>query len=186
MDPSQGKKRIILIIAACIIVAIIVALLVWWPWLRHSANPSASSGSGNNISNGGIASASFSQNDYQAALARAQSWEPDAALLNMTSGGGQLWDFVFVSQSANGQALEVATNGQTVVSTQEVSISGSGAALPQNIIPPSQALTEAHAIPGNTSSSIQSIELVYSAVAKQWYWGMKTAKGFTISVKATQ
>jgi hypothetical protein len=185
MEMEQGKKRTIAIIVGSVVVAI-VAVLVWWLWPRtptHAPLPQS-----NSTSTSGITSLTFDQSVYQVALQRAESWQSDAALITMTSGdtSGQRWHFVFVSQKINGQAFDIAMNGQSVVSADQVPFSGSGAPLPQNIISPDQALANGHAVPGYATSTIQSVQLIYNATAKQWYWAMKRSNGFVTSVKATQ
>lgn len=188
MDPRQSKKRMVAIIVACVVLAAIIIGVVWWLWPRASTTGTPASPVNTTIPPGGITNISFSQDVYQIALQRARSWQSDAALMTMTSGdaAGQLWTFIFVSQKAGGQAYEVAMNGQTIVSASEVSIAGSGAALPQNITTPDQALAAGHAVPGYAKVPIESVQLVYNGTAKQWYWAMKTASGFTITTKATQ
>jgi hypothetical protein len=186
MDPEQRKKRMVGIIIGCVVGVAVIIVIAWWLWLRSSTGTPASS-EGNTTSTSGMTSVSFSQDIYTIALQRAQSWQSDAALMTVTSGdvSGQVWNFIFSSKKMNGQTFAITVNGQTVVSATTSSLSGSGAPIPQNLISPNQALAKTHAVPGNATTAVQSLQLIYNANTKQWYWGAKTSSGFTTSIKAT-
>ena len=179
MDPQKKKKLTIIIALGCVAVIVAAFFVVRWlgPRLFSESNLSAT----------GMTNVLFDRSAYDIALTRASSWQSDATLATMVTADntGQRWNFTFVSLKAKGKGLTVLVDGQTVVSANEIFLSGHGAALPQNIILPDQAIVAAHAVPGYATSAIGSVELIYNAVAKQWYWGMKTDKNVTVTVKAT-
>jgi len=136
---------------------------------------------------GGITQVASPQNAYDIAAGRALQWESDAALMKVNLGdanGGQ-WTFVFVSRKNKNKGFQVAVSGQTISSASEIVFEGAGAGLPVNAITPDAAMAKARSIPGYSNAAFVDLEMVYNAAAKQWYWGIKTASGATITVKAT-
>jgi hypothetical protein len=97
--------------------------------------------------------------------------------------GGQ-WTFIFVSGKVKGKGLQVIVDGQAVSSTNEIVFNGSGVALPANIISPDAAIAEAHSIPGYGNVAFVSLQMIYNASSKQWYWGVKASNGVTLTVNA--
>ena len=184
----QNKKFVVIgIIIGCIIVLAGIFFIGKWFHGGTGAAPTPTPSS-SVVGGGSIAvPVVLNRSVYDVALARAIAWQPDAALMKMISAdtGGNAWDFTFVSSKAKGKGFEVVVDGQSVVRTNEIMIVGGGSALPLNIISPDEAMTEAHAVPGYAKATIVSLEMLYDATARGWYWGMKTDAGVTITVKAT-
>lgn len=169
-------KKFWIIVGIVVLAAIVIILWLW----RTPSLPAMSPV-------GGVTTAAFGADAYRAALARAEVWEPDALLVSaaVSSQTETAWDYTFVSGQKSGTALIVIMNGTNVVSATEELWSGIGAALPAGIIQPDAALATMRGVPGYATSSIMSVELVYNSAAKQWYWGMKTATGITVTTQAT-
>jgi len=75
--------------------------------------------------------------------------------------------------------------GQTVVSAEEIPVFGVGETLPLNITSPDQAIAAARLTPGYADAIVTSVELIYNDVAHEWYWGVKTSNGITLTIEAT-
>jgi len=167
----QNKKFIVIsIVIGCIVV--LVGIFFLWKWFR-----------GGN----GITHVVLDRSTYDVALTRATAWQPDAALMKMTlaDASNGTWDFIFVSLKVKNKGLEVVANGQGVLRADEIMIVGSGTALPADSISPDEAMAKAHMVPGYGNATIVSLEMIYSAASRGWYWGVKTDAGVTITVKAT-
>lgn len=136
----------------------------------------------------GLMTAPSPRSAYQMAIARAEEWRSDAALVKVVLDGGDKasWTYTFVSEKAPGKGFEVSMNGQSIGGAQEVPFMAVGATLPASIVSPEDALAKARAVPGYAGVNLVSMEMVYDANAHQWYWGVKTSDGRTITVKATQ
>jgi hypothetical protein len=136
---------------------------------------------------GAITSAAVNADAYGLAKAKAQAWEPDAALFQMVTAdaSGNDWNFIFVSPAHAGEGFEVTVDGSAVVAANQISVAGSGAAPPANAISPDDAITEAHAVPGYASATIVALTMIYNRNAARWYWSVKAANGAVITVKAT-
>lgn len=189
MDPQKKK---LLIVGGVIAVVIIVGIFVFFAVEKDlsgggNGQGQTSNTAGNTTATSSITNITLNRSAYQIALGRAEVWQPDAALMKMISADntGNDWDFTFVSPKNKGKALEVVVDGQTVASTTQIAIVGGGTALPTNLISPDDAIAEAHNVPGYANATIVSVELVYNAAGNRWYWGMKTATGATLTVKAT-
>lgn len=127
---------------------------------------------------------------YGAALARAQTWHKDAKLARTNfvseyADGAQSWEFVFVSISAKGKGFRVLVSGATATSAGEIGFTALGGDLPQNIISAVEAVARARSIKGYENVQILGVEMIYGPDGKQWYWGVKTAKG-TVTVRAAR
>jgi len=58
-----------------------------------------------------------------------------------------------------------------------------GANLPEDVLPPGDAIARVRKIPGYENETIFSAEAVYGSGGEIWYWGVKTSKG-VVTVKA--
>jgi hypothetical protein len=99
-------------------------------------------------------------------------------------GAGQNWNFTFVSREAKGKGFVVDMSGQDVVAATEIPLSGCGATLSEDITTPDEAIAAVRTVSGYATSTIESVELIHEAVSGQWYWGVMTDNGVTVSVKA--
>ncbi len=136
----------------------------------------------------GISEVTLNKSDYEIALAAAAAWQSDAALSKMTlvDEPSDAWDFIFVSPKKKNAGFEIEVSEQTVVSSTPITLAGGGNALPADLISPDQAIEQARAVPGYGKAVITSVELSYNAAAKQWYWGVRTSAGVTLTINATQ
>jgi hypothetical protein len=189
----MNKKNLVIGIAIVIIVIILAVLGI------RFFSKSSSSGSGANAPTssgsdslgtppaGSITQVASPQSAYEVALSSATQWEPDAALMQVNLGGADAseWTFIFVSQEKKGKGFQVVVSGQTISSSSVIAFEGSGTALPANAISPDAAMAEVRSLPGYADVAIVGLQMVYNAAAKQWYWGVKTASGGTITIKAT-
>ena len=193
MDPqSTGNDNKMTLWISLAGIAVVMAGGVWAFVVWHSPHQASVSGSSvaassSPASASGITSVALSPSAYDVAAARAAQWESDAALMkmNLLDSAGHSWDFTFVSPKAKGKGFEVVVNGGSVSSAEEVSVAGGGALLPANIISPDQALADARAVPGYGNATIVSLEMLYNSAAHQWYWGVTTSNGTTLTIKAT-
>jgi len=193
MDEQNNKSMIKRWIAAGIGVVVIALVAVFWIWPRFmapapSGNPAHNSGTpGGGEVPGSLGEVTSPKSAYDIATARAKLWQPDAALVKVLLGnasGGQ-WTFVFVSQKDKGKGFQVVVDGQAVLSANEIVFEGSGTPLPTDIISPDAVMAQAHSLPGYGTVAFVSLEMIYNAAARQWYWGIKTSDGTTLTIKAT-
>ena len=186
MDPQKKKKIIIWASAGCVVLAAVVAALFLTG--KGPVSQTGAPGIGGGISSpAGITQVSAPTSAYGAAFARAKTWQSGAALIKviLNDSTGSEWTYVFVSPKNKGKGFAVTTNGNTVTAAGEVPFEGGGTALPANIVSPDAAMAAARTVPGYANAKIVSLEMIYNAAAKQWYWGVKTATGVTVTVKAT-
>ncbi len=190
MDKAQKIK----IGVAAGVGVVIVALVIFFGVRQSGPAPTpppaaapASPAPVNQLPLHGMTHAVLSRSTYDVALSRAKAWQADAALskMNMTDATSGAWDFIFTSSRHKGSGFEIITAGQTVESAKAITISGGGTALPANLISPDQAMATARTIPGYANAAITSVELIYNAPAKQWYWGVHTSGGVTLTINAT-
>jgi hypothetical protein len=184
MDPR--KKIIIGSVIGVIVVGI--AVVVWIvPHLGNNNGNSSQSGSSVSSATPLAAQVTSPVSAYDLALARAKQWESDAAPMevNLNDVSGGAWTFIFVSQKNKGKGFQVAVNGQAIASANEIVFQGSGTPLPANIISPDDAMAKVRSIPGFANATFVNLQMIYNVSAKQWYWGVKTATGATLTIKAT-
>lgn len=183
------KKTIIGLLVG--LAAVIAGWVLIEGWLFHGGatvlTPATVPEGSSSSASAGITQVTLSRSAYEIALAGASTWHPDAALLKMVlaDAASNTWKFTFVSAKNKGKGFEVVVDGQNIVRANEVAISGGGTALPMNVVSPDQAIATARTVPGYGTATITSVEMVYNATAHQWYWGIKTASGTTLTVKAT-
>jgi hypothetical protein len=183
MDP---RKKIIIGSVVGIVIIIVAIILIVMQFGKNNGNLSQG-GSSNSSATPLAAQVASPVNAYDLALARAKQWESDAAPMevNLNDVSGGAWTFIFVSQKNKGKGFQVAVNGQTVASANEIVFQGSGTLLPANIISPDDAMAKVRSIPGFANATFVSLQMIYNVSAKQWYWGVKTATGATLTIKAT-
>jgi hypothetical protein len=128
---------------------------------------------------------------YELALNKAREWQADAVLAEIKSKDGDTsvrgrsdnWDLIFVSKNAPKVGFHIVISNKTITKTEEVPFVAAGGEVPSNIISSEEAINIFHAIKGYETEPIISIEMIYGPDGKQWYWGVKTAKG-TVAIKA--
>jgi hypothetical protein len=184
-----------ILIGVAVVVVIVVIAIVYFV----RSGPGAGTGAGITAENpsvaesgvpsaGGITSVVLDPSAYSIALARAATWEPDAALTKMETvgaSGNDQWQFIFVSKKSPGNAFQITTNDGTITGATQVKLAGGGASLPANAISPDAAIAEFRAIPGYATATITSVTMIYSATAQTWYWGIQTATEGAITLSAT-
>jgi hypothetical protein len=128
---------------------------------------------------------------YVLALAKAKEWDPVAKLSKINSaaentssqGKADSWELLYTSENKTGLAYRVNIADKSIVDSAEVPFYGAGGELPQNLLTSEEAISRVRQISGYENEPIISVEMIYDAPAKLWFWGVKTGKG-TITVNA--
>lgn len=117
------------------------------------------------------------------ALPKAKEWRADAALAYMASEpivdqGTESWRLIYVSPTLKNSGYEIIIKDKQVFSAKEIDYAGRGEEFPANPkISQAQAIEKVKKMPGYENAEILSIDAVYGAGTKTWYWGIKTSKG---------
>ena len=126
-----------------------------------------------------------SRDAYDIAVLKAREWQSDAQLSRINSligktdisGKSDNWNLIFVSKNLKNKGYHIIVDNKKISLAEEISFSGTGGELPENIISSKEAITRAHQAPGYENEEIISVEIIYGPDGKQWYWGVKTSKG---------
>lgn len=122
---------------------------------------------------------------------RAVQWRPDAVLAYSGTLAGQTtatgrsdsWELIFTSPTLKDRGFRVVISDRNVTTAEEMPYAKKGAAVPDNLIPSEQAAEYVRTLKGYENEQIISVELLYEAQAKMWFWGVKTSKG-VVAIKA--
>ena len=130
---------------------------------------------------------------YGMALVRAKQWQPDATLANSSSLPGETdkfghsddWQFLFTSKNVKKEGYRIVIENRVITKAEKIPYVGTGAELPENLISQEEAIAYVHGLTGYEKEAILGIEIYYNKDAKEWRWGVKTAKGI-VSFKASR
>lgn len=135
----------------------------------------------------------FAQDAHGLALARAQEWSADARLARMLSiskqadekGRADSWELIYVSPTKKGLAYRIVITGKSLLESGETPFIAAGDELPADLVSSEQAIEAVRQIKGYENEPIISMEMVYDAPAKIWFWGVNTGKG-VVTIRATK
>lgn len=120
---------------------------------------------------------------YNAALAEATAWAPDAALVFEKSlgvltaeGKSGEWQVTFGSK-AKKASYEVLVYADTIASKKEIPSNVYGFALPQNWYDSGDALLSLYSSPRYKEATVSSINFYYDTDEKKWSYALATSNG---------
>jgi hypothetical protein len=182
---TSQLKLYLLILGIFIIILIIVIVAVFLERNQNKIN-----GTGTNQEAADINMMTSNQ-AYELGLGKAREWQADAVLAEIKSKDGDTsvrgrsdnWDLIFVSKNASKIGFHIIISNKIITKTEEIPFVAAGGEVPSNIISSEEAINIFHAIKGYETEPVISIEMIYGPDGKQWYWGVKTAKG-TVAIKA--
>jgi hypothetical protein len=130
---------------------------------------------------------------YVLALAKAKEWDSDAQLSKVNSVAGNTsvqgradsWELLYTAENKKGLAYRVNITDKSITDSGEVPFYGAGGELPQSLLTSEEAIGRVRQIAGYENELIISVEMIYDAPAKLWFWGVKTGKG-VVSIKANK